>query len=120
MNFHKPSSIYIQISESIIERILSDKLKEGDKLKSIRDFAEEINVNPNTIMKSYSYLSTLGIIANRRGLGFYVMTGTLEKIKSMKRKEFFEQKLPEFFRLIEQLEIDLDSLAEEYQSYSNN
>lgn len=40
-----------------------------------------LEVNPNTVMRSYSYLQDRDIIYNQRGIGYFVMEGAYEKMK---------------------------------------
>ena len=52
--------------------IVSNELKAGEKLQSVRDMALTYNVNPNTIQRTYSELEREGILETRRGQGTFV------------------------------------------------
>lgn len=117
MRFSSANAIYLQIAESIFDKILLSEWTEGERIPSVREFAVSIEVNPNTVMRTYTHLQDLKIIFNKRGIGFFVSDGAQGRIKKILRKQFFEKNLPEFFKAIDLLDINLDSLAEEYQAY---
>lgn len=64
--------IYEQIKEQIKEAILSDELKEGDVLPSIRQLASELKVSVVTTTRAYSDLEQEGFIVNVQGKGCFV------------------------------------------------
>ena len=49
MDFNKNIPIYIQIEDQIKLDIITNKYKPGEKIKSVREFALELKINPNTI-----------------------------------------------------------------------
>ena len=85
---------------------------EGQKITSVRELAATIEVNPNTVMRTYSYLQEAGVIQNKRGVGYFVSPGASQKINNMQRKEFVEKELPEFIRKMELLKIDMTELKQ--------
>lgn len=64
--------IYLQIYENIIELIVLGVLVEGEKLMSVRELALILNINPNTIQKSYKLLESKKIIKSVKGKGNYI------------------------------------------------
>ena len=70
MEFNESQAIYLQIADYICEKILSREWKEEERVPSVRDLAVEIEVNPNTVMRTYSFLQEKNIITNQRGLVF--------------------------------------------------
>ncbi len=69
MEFREKQAIYIQIAEYVCEQILLKKWNTGDKIISIRELAISMEVNPNTIQRSYDFLQQLEIISNKRVSG---------------------------------------------------
>lgn len=63
MNFHSNKAIYIQIADLICEKILSNTFKEEERIPSVRELAVDLEVNPNTVMRTYEYLQDLEIIS---------------------------------------------------------
>lgn len=50
-------------------------MKPGDQLPSIRELAEKVGVNQNTVAKSYRDLEVMGVIYTRRGMGVFISKG---------------------------------------------
>lgn len=119
MDFKKSQTIYMQIAEFISENILSDKLKAGDKIQSVREMAATIQVNPNTVMRTYSYLQEQEIIFNKRGIGYFVAEGAAQKMKALRKEEFVKKDLPALFKNMELLEIDFEELEKIYKKGQN-
>lgn len=119
MEFKEKKSIYVQIADYICESILKGEWKEGDRISSVREFAVEIEVNPNTVMRAYSYLQDEGIIFNKRGIGYFVGEDSVEKIMKVKKDDFVKTELPYFFKILDMLKIDFDTLKVMYDEYKS-
>ncbi len=117
MEFKKSISIYEQIAHSIQENILDEIWKSGDRIPSVRETAGKIQVNPNTVMRTYSLLQDEGIIFNKRGIGFFVSDDAVQKTIKMQKSKFNSEMLPEFFKMIDKLKISFDELKESYNSW---
>ncbi len=115
MEFRKKNAIYLQIADHICESILAGKIKEGEKMESVRELASNVQVNPNTVMRTFSHLQDREIIHNKRGIGNFVAEDALAKIKQMKKNEFIKDYLPEVFKMMELLDISMDELRHIYQ-----
>lgn len=61
--------IYPQLMDEVIKRIVIGKYKAGDRLPSVRELAEEAQVNPNTMQKALTELERLELVTTRRGSG---------------------------------------------------
>ncbi len=119
MEFRNRQSIYLQIGDFICENILLGKWKAGEKIPSVRDMAVSIEVNPNTVMRTYSYLQDKGIINNQRGIGYFVGDDSYENTLKHKRQEFIDTEVGRMFKDMELLGISLDDLKTLYQNYKN-
>jgi DNA-binding transcriptional regulator YhcF (GntR family) len=117
MEFREKQAIYLQIAEYVFEEILLKKWQEGDKILSIRDLAIALEVNPNTVQRTYDFLSQQGVIANRRGLGFFVEPDAEAKIVAFRREQFLKNELPNFFRNLYLLKIDIAELPPQYEQF---
>jgi DNA-binding transcriptional MocR family regulator len=60
------------VMEAVRARIAGRALTPGDRLPSVRRFAETMGVSPSTIVEAYDRLAATGLIRARRGAGFYV------------------------------------------------
>lgn len=118
MDFAKSQTIYMQIADHISEQILTGQLQAGDKILSVREMATSIAVNPNTIMRTYSYLQERAIIFNKRGIGYFVSETALQTTREMKKQAFLEQYLPELFKNMNLLNIKFEDLKEMHENYT--
>jgi len=110
----------MQIADHISEQILAGQLQAGDKVLSVREMAAEIAVNPNTVMRTYSYLQEQDIIFNKRGIGYFVSETALQKTRVMKKQAFIEQYLPQFFKSMDLLDIKFEDLKKIYDENSKS
>jgi GntR family transcriptional regulator len=117
MDFRQNQPIYIQIAEYVCEQILLKKWKLGDKILSIRDIAIELEVNPNTVQRSYDLLQQRGIIVNKRGVGYFTDEEAMEKIIAFRKEQFIEHELPVFFRSMYLLKIDIKDLKSQFDQF---
>ena len=106
MNFNADKPIYLQIADSISERILSGELKGDDRIPSVREYGAEIGVNPNTMMRSYDKLLSEEILYNKRGIGYFVAPDAREKVLSVQREAFLREELPVIRRRMKLLGLD--------------
>lgn len=95
MTFNEKKSIYLQIADKICENILTGMYKEDGRIPSVRETAAEVEVNSNTVMRTYDYLQGQEIIYTQRGLGYFVSKGAQNAIKEMRKNEFVKETLPE-------------------------
>ena len=79
-------SIYEQIKKQISRFIESGVLKPDDKLPSCRELANELGINPNTVMKAYSELEKNGYIYTVAKKGVFV-SGNEELKKEMNEND---------------------------------
>lgn len=114
MEFRQNQAIYLQIADIICENILTESWREGDRVPSIRELSVSIEVNPNTAMRSYSYLQELGIIFNQRGIGYFVADRARDIILELKKNNFINRELPRIFRTMDLLHLNWADLAELY------
>lgn len=70
--FSTNKPIYVQLAEEIKQRIALGVYKTNDKLPSVREFAEEFAVNPNTMQKALTELESDGYIYTERTNGKFV------------------------------------------------
>lgn len=119
MDFKRQKAIYIQIADYLLENILAGVLQKGDKVQSVREMAATVQVNPNTVVRSFNYLQDKGIILNQRGIGYFVADDALDKTWALKRDAFIQQDLPEVFKMMKLLNMSFDDLVEIYQTQSN-
>lgn len=117
MEFKNNEAIYIQIANYVIDQILNGTWKTDDKILSVRDLAIELEVNPNTVMRSYEFLQSKEVIYNKRGIGFFIDENAHAKIAKDKRQLFLKEELPSLFKTMDQLGISIDEVKSQYENY---
>ncbi|WP_267378920.1 GntR family transcriptional regulator [Bacillus sp. GM_Baccil_2] len=86
--------IYVQVMEYIKKEIVTGRLAPGEKIPAVRELAGKLQVNPNTIQRTFQELEREGIAETRRGTGRFV-TMNEEKITEL-RKEMAKELLDNF------------------------
>ncbi len=83
LNFDNNIPIYIQLLEYMKIYLISGVFKCGEKLPSVREFANTFKVNPNTMQKALSELESMKLIYTERTTGKYVTKDEklIEKLK---------------------------------------
>ncbi len=120
MEFKETQAIYLQIGDYISEQILLGRWKEGERIPSVRELGVELQVNPNTVVRTYEFLQNNEIIYNKRGVGYFVSDDAIMKIKDLRKKQFLDQELPQFFKTIELLGMNYDEITERYHLYKSS
>ena len=72
INATDAAPIWRQIEEGMRRMIALGALKPGDTVPSVRDLAQQLRVNPNTVARAYQRLTEHGVFAVRRGEGTFV------------------------------------------------
>ncbi|MDR2926973.1 MAG: GntR family transcriptional regulator [Cytophagaceae bacterium] len=117
MEFTSHKTIYLQISDYVCEKALTNEWKAGERIPSVRELGVLLEVNPNTVMRAFEYLESKGIIYNKRGIGFFLACNAAEKVQNLHKAQFIEEDLPALFKKIYLLQIPFDELAKEYKAY---
>ena len=111
MNFNGKKAIYLQIADLICDQILLGELEEDGRVPSVRETAAQVEVNSNTVMRSYDWLQNQQIIYTKRGLGFYVNPGAKQTIHQIRKEEFVQESVPEIVRTMQTLGITVSELT---------
>ena len=117
MEFKTATTIYEQIAGMLEDNILSGELPEGDRLPSVRKLAAEVQVNPNTVQRTFQALLDAEIVTQQRGIGYFVAEGAKRRIARARRRLFETEVLPEQFRQLSLLGFEPDEIATLYRSY---
>ena len=120
MEFKNQRPIYQQIGDYIMENVLSGKWEGGQRIPSVRELAAEVEVNPNTVVRTYNFLLQESIVFNRRGVGYFLEEDARQKVVTFKRKRFMEEDLPILFKNMDLLQINFNELQMLYQKITRN
>ena len=115
MEFKNNIPIYLQVIDDIKHLIGSGGLKLGDKLPSTRELAVSYQINPNTAVRVYNEMESMGICFTKRGLGTFV-TEDDEKFYSFK-KEMAQDYVDDFFNGMSGLGIDREEMIDYINTY---
>jgi GntR family transcriptional regulator len=118
MEFNREKSIFLQIADMVCDNILSRRWKNGDRILSVREMAVAIEVNPNTVLRTYTYLQEKGILSNKRGIGYFASDDAYRNALKYKKDEFLNHDLPRFSRTLRLLGMDLDDIKVHLKGYS--
>lgn len=117
MQFRESVSIYLQIADFICERILLKQWNVEERIPSVRELAMQLEVNPNTVMRTYEFLQQQNIIYNQRGIGYFVAPDAIKNATQYRKTEFMENELPVLFRNMYMLGMDLEELMPRFETY---
>jgi DNA-binding transcriptional regulator YhcF (GntR family) len=119
-------AIYLQIADYICEKILLKEWKAEDKVPSVRELAMQLEVNPNTVMRTYEFLKQQEIINDKRGIGYFITPQAHKSAVAYRKTEFLEKELPTVFRIMNMLGLEPEDLAirfekfkKQYAAYNN-
>jgi GntR family transcriptional regulator len=85
-----PSSgtpLYVQLVEHLKHSIETGAIRAGEQLPSVRRMAENLLINPNTVIRAYRDLEHEGIVELRHGSGVFVRQSIAARTALMKRAE---------------------------------
>jgi len=120
MEFKETQAIYLQIGDYVCDQILLGRWKEGERIPSVRELGIELEVNPNTAVRTYDFLQNREILFNKRGMGYFAASDAVQKIIQYRKKQFLEQDLPVVFRNMILLDMSFNELENKYHQYLKN
>jgi DNA-binding transcriptional regulator YhcF (GntR family) len=117
MQFRESQAIYLQIADHVCEKILLKEWIPEERIPSVRELAVQLEVNPNTVMRTYEFLQQQGIIYNQRGVGFFSAQDAVKQATIYRKGVFVERDLPQVFRSLILLGMDIEELQPKYEKY---
>jgi DNA-binding transcriptional regulator YhcF (GntR family) len=117
MQFRESSAIYLQIAEYVCERVLLKEWKADERIPAVRELAMQLEVNPNTVMRTYEFLQQQNIIYNQRGIGYFVSPDAIKNAMQYRKTEFMDKELPSVFRNMYMLGMDVEELKPQFEKF---
>lgn len=118
MQFHNNGqAIYLQIADYICEKVLLKEWKADDKVPSVRELAMQLEVNPNTVMRTFDFLKQQEIISDKRGIGYFITPNAYKNAIAYRKTEFLEKELPTVFRIMNMLGLEPEDLAQRFEKF---
>lgn len=110
MQFNTLSPIYLQIAQYMHDLILNRVWKDGERIPSVRDMAMELEVNPNTVIRTYALLQEEGTLENQRGIGYFTAKDARSLVLKKRRERFLKKEVPALFLTMETLGLTMEDL----------
>ena|SRR3989338_3266877 len=108
--------IYRQIIDQVKTQIATGRLEAGIFMPSVRQVAEELEINPMTVSKAYSLLEKEGVLEFARGQGMMVRESAISKKNLHKREENIVPLLKEVVTKAKQLSLEQDKVIKALES----
>ena len=112
MDFRDNKAIYLQIVDYVCEKILQNEWLPNKKILSVRELAIALEVNPNTVMRSYEFLTQEDIIHTQRGIGYFVSINGVQRAIAFKKQEFEINEIPLLHKTMQLLNISMSDLED--------
>ena len=114
MQFEEQQPIYIQIADEFVRILFWTNGNQMRRIPSVRDVAVALEVNPNTVARTFEFMQSKDIIFNKRGIGYFVSEDGKEKALEYRREEFMSKIAPNFFDTMYLLGIPYSDLEKRY------
>jgi len=105
LNQKSVKPIYEQLKSEIIRLIMSQQLREGEALLSMRALAKQLGISVITTKRAYKDLEQLGYIQSIAGKGTFVAQGNTTMIREQSLKQL-EGKIKESIEMCKELNIE--------------
>jgi GntR family transcriptional regulator len=92
-----PVPIYEQIVSQVVFAVAAGDLRAGEEIDSVRELAQALVVNPNTVARAYQELEKIGVLEARRGLNMVIAADGPKRCRE-RRKEIVRGRVLEALR----------------------
>src|SRR2546428_6601460 len=79
--------LYFQLIEQVKHAIETGAIRAGEQLPSVRQMAEDLVINPNTVARAYRELEQDEIIELKHGSGAFIRESMVSRAKLMQKAE---------------------------------
>ncbi|HEX4024410.1 MAG TPA: GntR family transcriptional regulator [Steroidobacteraceae bacterium] len=83
LNHSSGIPVYLQLMQQIRHGVETGALRAGERLPTIRSLAEDLVINPNTVVRAYRELQHESVVELRQGSGAYVGRSVVERSQVM-------------------------------------
>ena len=77
--------LYLQLIEYVKHAIETGVIRAGEQLPSVRQLAEDLLINPNTVVRAYRELAHEGIVELKHGSGAFIRESIVPRERLMKK-----------------------------------
>ena len=110
LNTDSMKPLYVQIAEWLEGEILSENIKEEERIYSQYQLAEMFTINPATAAKGLNILADETIVYKKRGLGMFVSPNAKQFILTKRRSRILEQMIMELVMEANRLDVSESEL----------
>ena len=89
-SFTEDKPLYLQIAEQLEDAIFIGAYGEETQIPSTTELSVSLQMNPATVLKGMNILVAENIIYKKRGLGMFVSSGAVERIKQKRQEKFYD------------------------------
>lgn len=114
--FDSTIPIYLQIMEKIKQQIVSGSRQPGSKVESVRELAQEMEVNPNTMQRAFAELERSGLLYTERTAGRFITKDTA-RINQV-REDSAKTVITDFFDAMKRLGFSAADIAQLVNKYT--
>ncbi len=107
--------VYLQIMDQVKRDIALGRLALEERLPTVRQLAQQLAINPNTIAKAYRQLEQDGIIVTRAGAGAFV-AGLDSLLSRAVRRKLICDELDRIIIEAFHMQIDRETLQEWFRA----
>src|SRR5262245_39051942 len=104
--------LYLQLVEHLKHSLATGTLRAGEQLPSVRKMAEDLLINPNTVVRAYRDLESEGIVELRHGSGVFVCESVSARTDLMKKAEPIMRSAVDRLEALDLAEDDIRRLME--------
>jgi GntR family transcriptional regulator len=112
LNSTSGTPLYVQLVELLKHSIAAGAIKAGEQLPSVRKMAEDLVINPNTVVRAYRDLESEGIVELRHGSGVFVSESVAARAGVMKKAEPIVRSVLDRLESLDLAEDDIRRLME--------
>jgi GntR family transcriptional regulator len=112
--------IYVQIVEQVSDQITSGELLAGDQLPTVRQVAQELRINFNTVSRAYRILDEAGLISTQQGRGTYILEQVTGVARELLQAEMIDEVIESFLVKTIKLGLTTDQVIRLITEYSEN
>ena len=106
--------LYEQVLDQVRSSIAKGEIALGEKIPSVREMAQALKINPNTVMRAYQELERDQLTETRRGQGTFITTDA-GKVRAI-RYRLAEEAVDEFLARLGSLGFETAEIADMLRS----
>jgi GntR family transcriptional regulator len=104
--------LYLQLIEQVKHAIETGAIRAGEQLPSVRQMAEDLVINPNTVARAYREMEHEGIIELKHGSGAFIREAIVPRSKLMQKAQAIVQPAMERLEALDLNEDEIRRLIE--------